>query len=187
MDIQSGFVIAVIVAAVLLVDRLGGSDELVRRFFQVALGVVLAATVVSATTAFIQPPDDQSAQDVFNSEDGENTEDVFDRLSIARTIQIVAGIVILVLAIARRPFTPTLAVGGVLGGVLLLLASGSPGTNGDYLSLFVSIGNEGASQEADLLNLGVLAAATITLLTFGYMQFERPSALAPGATDDTEY
>lgn len=187
MEFQS-LVVAVIVAAVLLVDRLGGSDELVRRFFQVALGVILAATVVAGTTAFIQPPDEQSS--FFADDQTGDPEDLLDRLSVARTIHMAAGILILVFSMVRRPLMPTLAVGGVLGGVLLLLAGGSTGASDSYLTFYASVGSPGASQSADMFHLVVLVAATVGLLTFGHAQFERELYANDGdiaASDDAEY
>lgn len=54
--LQSGFVLAAIILAVLFAERLGGTAELVKRVFQVALGVGLVLLTISATTAFVRPP-----------------------------------------------------------------------------------------------------------------------------------
>ncbi len=188
MEFQSALVVAVVVASVLLVDRLGGSDELMRRLFQVALGVVLAATVVSATTAFIQPPGEPSS--FFSDEDTGDPEKLMDRLSVAHTIQFAAGTAILLLALARRVLMPTLALGGVLGGVLLLLASAPAGAMGEYVSYVIAVGRGGASQQVDVFNFVVLLAASIGLLAFGSAQFERAASNFASAADDegdTEY
>ena len=53
--LQSGFVLAVVIATVLLANRLGGSVGLAQRTAQVALGLVLMMLVFSATTAFYSP------------------------------------------------------------------------------------------------------------------------------------
>lgn len=54
--LQSGFVLAAIILAVLFAGRLGGTAELAKRVFQVALGVGLVLLTISATTAFVRPP-----------------------------------------------------------------------------------------------------------------------------------
>jgi hypothetical protein len=54
--LQSGLVLAAIVVAVLFADRLGGSDQLVRRIFQLALAASIAFAVIAGTTAGIRPP-----------------------------------------------------------------------------------------------------------------------------------
>ena len=53
--LQSGFVLAVLIASVLLANHLGGSAGLAQRAAQVGLGVVLMMLVFSATTAFHGP------------------------------------------------------------------------------------------------------------------------------------
>ena len=53
--LQSGFVLAVLIAAVLLANHLGGSAGLMKRITQVALGLVLMLLIFSATTAFHGP------------------------------------------------------------------------------------------------------------------------------------
>ena len=55
--LQSGFVIGVVVAALLFADRLGGATMLALRAAQLALGVVLAMLVLSATSAVQGPLD----------------------------------------------------------------------------------------------------------------------------------
>ncbi len=60
--LQSGFVLAVVIAAFLLAGRLGGSEILALRAAQLALGVVLTMLVVSATAAVIGPLDPASAR-----------------------------------------------------------------------------------------------------------------------------
>ena len=55
--LQSGFVLAVIIAAVLLANHLGGGAGLARKAAQVALGLALMMLVFSATTAFHGAPD----------------------------------------------------------------------------------------------------------------------------------
>ena len=53
--LQSGIVLAVVIAAVLFADRFGAGEPLPLRVAQVALGLLLMMLVLSVTTAFQGP------------------------------------------------------------------------------------------------------------------------------------
>ncbi len=133
--LQSSFVLAVIIAAVLLANHLGGGAGLTRKAAQVALGLVLMMLVFSATTAFHGAPDvpiDQM-ESIFES-DGlgeflEASRDSAARSSQVGTIHIGLGIIFVALGVVVFRKLGGLTPGLLLGGVLILL--GAPEGGGD--------------------------------------------------------
>ena len=129
--LQSGFVVAVVIAAVLLADRLGGGRVLTQRVAQVALGVALVMLVFSATTAFYGPQDYSFAElDAMAESDNQAMEvivEMGERYSEVGTIHVGLGIILVALGVVlfRRLAVTTPAL--ILGGVLLILFSASDG------------------------------------------------------------
>jgi hypothetical protein len=185
MELQSGFVLAVLVAAVLLVDRIGGAPELARRLFQVALGVVIAFTVVGGTAAFIRMPEfTETSSDFSSDEDAaqrELFEDISNRNSAKSSIHLGAGVVAVVLGIAWLRRLATLSIGIALGGLLLILFGGltqpTNASSSDIFSLFYStflgaaIGSAGRA--AAIAHFVMLLGGSFALLFFGYAQWDR--------------
>src|SRR3954462_6374772 len=106
-NLQSGFVLAALLAAVLFVEHIGGSDALARRALQIAVGVLLAFTVVRGTTAFLRQPDappDLQNSSGSSSQSQERTEDyikdVNKRNENANTVHAGIGIILVVVGIA---------------------------------------------------------------------------------------
>jgi hypothetical protein len=189
MELQSGFVLAVLVAAVLLVDRIGGAPELARRLFQVALGVLIAFTVFGGTAAFIRMPEYNEASSGFSSSDEDSEqqevfEDISNRNSAKSSIHLGAGVVALVLGIAWLRRLATLSLSAVLGGVLLILFGGmtQPPSSTDALGLLYStllgaaLGSTG--QPAAIAHFVMLLGGSIALLFFGYTQWDRAQPVA---------
>lgn len=186
MELQSGFVLAVLVAAVLLADRIGGAPELARRLFQVALGVLIAFTVVGGTAAFIRMPEFTDTDSGFSSGDSdsqqqEDFEDIANRNSAKSSIHVGAGVVALVLGIAWLRRLATLSLGVVLAGLLLILFGGVTQTSSsttDAFSLLYStllgaaLGSVG--QAAAIAHFVMLLGGSLALFLFGYTQWERP-------------
>src|SRR5437899_4625918 len=108
-NLQSGFVLAALLAGVLFVEHIGGPDALARRVLQIAVGVLLAFTVVSGTTAFLRQPDappelQNSSSSSSGSQSQERTEDyirdVNKRNENANTVHVGIGIILVVVGIA---------------------------------------------------------------------------------------
>jgi hypothetical protein len=103
MDIQSGIVLAVIIGAVLLVDRLGDTDELARRLFQVALGVAFAYFVFSGTTAFIRvagnPSDSQILSGLGSNDSSGAARELANRFVAARAADFSVGVLAILFGI----------------------------------------------------------------------------------------
>ena len=192
--IQSGFVLAAIVAAVLFASRLGGGEEVARRIYQVALGVLLAFAVVSATTAFIRAPEapEELRSDELSSEEEEEVqyeyfEDVANRNAAATTTHTGAGAVALMAGLfAMRRFR-TLSLGTGLGGLLLIIFGGvtTGGADTDPTSLFFTayasyfstiVGS--ASRGLDIAHFAVVAGSFLALLMFGYTRWEEATPVA---------
>lgn len=210
-NLQSGFVLAIVLAAFLFAERLGGTDQLVKRVFQVGLGVVLAFAVIGGTTAFVRSPKLPSALEQgssFGSSDGSSSSDnaqvaegyfrkVANRDSAKHTIHVGVGVLLLVAGIAALGRWPVTAPGGALGGLLLVLFGGvrTATTGADqtglnalfsiYSSLFGSVLGSPARM-VDVAHFIVLLGAAAFLVTFGLMRWDMPpraKAPAPSATE----
>lgn len=204
--LQSGFVLAAVLGAVLFAGRLGGGDEVARRVFQVALGVLVAFLAISATTAFLRAPEapetlfgdssgssedssGSSGDSVDSSGDQNNEpyeyfEDVANRNAAATTTHAGAGIVALLAGLIFLRRFRTLALGAALGGLLLILFGGTTGSGapGDPSTAFLayaplfSSAFGSASRGLDIAHFVLMLGGTSALLLFGYTQFEAPDA-----------
>lgn len=176
MEIQSGIVLAVIIAAVLLVDRIGGADEMARRLFQVVLGVALAYVVVSATTAFIRVSGDASGAGLLssslNNDSNGNAREIANRFVVARTADFSVGVLAVLFGIGGLRRWRTMPIGIAIGGVLLVLASGSGGGASAYQLLVLADTSLRASRSANVVNFAVLAIGFAFLLWFGFSEWE---------------
>ena len=174
MEIQSGIVLAVIIAAVLLVDRIGGADEMARRLFQVVLGVALAYVVVSATTAFIRVSGDASGAGLLssslNNDSNGNAREIANRFVVARTADFSVGVLAVLFGVGGLSRWRTVPIGIAIGGVLLVLASGSGGGASAYQLLADT--SLRASRSANVVNFAVLAIGFAFLLWFGFSEWE---------------
>ncbi len=126
--LQSGFVIGVVIAALLLADRLGGAAVLALRGAQLALALALVMLVLAATATVAGPF--EPALDPFEPSEREFREEAaeFARLdSVVGTVHATVAITFVPLGagLARRSraLAPAVLVAGVLvAGVLLLSA-----------------------------------------------------------------
>lgn len=187
MELGSGFVLAVIVAAVLLVDRLGGSDELARRLFQIALAGAIAFTVVSGANAAIRI--NSGSDSVFSSDSGDDdTQDQIDRVIARQTAQFGAGVVVLLAGLATMRSGRTIPLAGVLGGLLLILFSGAGGSasSAGFYGLFLGQLGAAASAEMALISFLVFFGGTAFLLWFGFRQYEGGRAQVAASEDWSE-
>ena len=201
--LQSGFVMAAVLGAVLFAGRLGGGDEVARRVFQVALGVLVAFLAISATTAFLRPPEapetlfgDSSGSSGFEDGSGsfeaqqdeqyEYIEDVANHNAAAKTMHAGAGIIALLAGLVFLRRFRTLSLGVAVGGLLLILFGGTAdggGASADLSSIFLgayaslfSSAFGSASRELDIAHFVLMLGGTAALLLFGYTQFDAPDA-----------
>jgi hypothetical protein len=183
MELQSGFVLAVLIAAVIAADRLGGADDIMKRLYQVAAAVAIALMVVSATTAFVRNDIDEDNGSVFdssgNSDSQEQLEDIIDRNTVAQTVHAGIGILLVVLGVGAMRRYRVLPLAVTLGGLLLLLFGGVRSSGGGsqdafsaiYSSLLGAYFNQG-SQGLDIAHFVLMAGGTLALLTLGYIRYE---------------
>ena len=132
--LQSGFVLAVVIASVLLANHLGGSAGLAQRAAQVGLGVVLMMLVFSATTAFHGPsaiPATELAT-MFDSEQQlmELSNESAQRNSEVGTIHIGLGVIFVALGVVLFRKLSVITPAFLLGGVLLILLGAPTGGGG---------------------------------------------------------
>jgi hypothetical protein len=195
--LQSGFVFAVIVAALLAAGHLGGPSEVAKRLFQLALAVALTFTVIAGTEAFIRNPSYEESESVFDSGgslDDEDQLEVFedfaDRSSLRQMMQFAGGVIALILGLSFLRRLPVTAFAAVVGGVLMILFGGtirSGDESTDPLSSFYAVFTDilGATigQPSRLVDIGqfiMLAAGTLALGFIGLRTWDVESARAPG-------
>ena len=199
--LQSGFVLAAVLGAVLFAGRLGGGDEVARRLFQVALGLLVAFLAISATTAFLRAPeapgalfgvssgssfeDSSGSSGDQDNEQYEYFEDVANRNVAATTAHAGAGIIALLAGLILLRRVRTLALGVALGGLLLILFGGTTGSGatGDPSTAFLTayaglLGSSfgSVSRGLEIAHFVLMLGGTLALLLFGYTQFEVPDA-----------
>jgi hypothetical protein len=182
LELQS-FVVAVILAAFFLADRLGGQDQLACHVYQVGLGFALAFLVVSATTAFLRPAESMSLADILELPSAQQSaallggNDNGDSARESGAIKAAAGIVLLIGGLAATTRWSTLPLGSALGGILLLFLGGGQGGGTDLTSLQSSalfssfLGS--SSEGRDIAHFVVMSLGTAALLAFGFWRWER--------------
>jgi hypothetical protein len=191
--LQSGFVVAVLIAAILLAERLGGDEGLARKATHVAIGFALVLVVFSGTTAFLRPPEAPADAATFFRSDNDSSLEEFDRYSKetaqraseAGSIHLALGMTLAVIGGALVQRLRAIAPGLLLGGVLLLLLGASH--DRDFVSISsVIYGStlENAGQARDIVRFIVLFAGTIVLLEFAYWRWDRPSTETKVSTEN---
>jgi len=188
LSLQSGFVIAVLIAAVLVADRLGGDEVLARRGIQVVIGLALTLAVFSGTTAFIrspEPPDSTIFETTSDSDSEEAQEKLQEfaqksaqRASESGSVHVGLGMVLAVVGGILLRRMRAIPSGFLLGGVLLLLLGA--GAGGEDFSNFLTsfygsfLGGGDAGQSRDIARFVVLLAGTIVLLGLTWWRWEVP-------------
>lgn len=206
-NLQSGFVLAIVLAAFFFAERLGGSDQLAKRAFQVGLGVVLAFAVIAGTTAFVRTPSAPASllESSFSTSDSSSSpqslenakdynRDAANHESARDMIHAGAGVLLLVAGLAALKRWPATSLAGALGGLLLILFGGvrapAPGSDQTGLNAFFSLYSSlvggvfgGPSRGVEIAHFVVLAGAAVVLLAFGLMRWdarsEPPPTIAP--------
>jgi len=202
-NLQSGFVVAVLIAAVLLAGRLGGDEALSRRAVQVAIGVALTLTVFAGTTAFLRAPEAPEgslfAGDFTNEREAERfadklsdfAEDSAQRSSEIGSVHLGIALVLIIAGAALQRSLRVIPAGVLLGGVLLLILGSSPvggleNLLGGFGAVFGSVSPGDAGQTRDIVRFVVLAGGTILLLEFVFWQWESAPAPARGTGGSPE-
>src|SRR5262249_32823596 len=91
---MNSFVLAVVLAAIVAVSRLGGEEETRRRFFQAALAFVLMLLVQSAAITFVRLPDPFTVPNRGNAD-----RDVAEAFEVRTIVQMALGSVLVALGI----------------------------------------------------------------------------------------
>ncbi|MHB8377962.1 MAG: hypothetical protein ACYDEB_13565 [Dehalococcoidia bacterium] len=178
-SLQSGFVSAVIIAAVLFAGRLAPGDDLARRLLQVSIGALLALAVFSGTTAFVrQPSMPAELQQSSSSRSSAGAEQRFikqvnKRNTIATTINAAVGAFLVIAGVGALRRWKIVPVGWLLGGVLLVLFGGvattTDASSAFTLSYAALIGAAvgGGDRLADILHFVVLLVSALGLSMLG--------------------
>ena len=184
MELQSGFVLAVIIGAVLLVDRLGGNDELARRLFQVALGVSFALLVLTTTTAFIRESGDSAVRELFsNGSSSNDSQDVANRFVAARSVDFSMGVLAFLFGIGGLRRWSTVPIGFTIGGLFLLLLSSASGASTQYALLTQT--QLAASRTVNVFNIALVALGIGAMVWYGFTTWDTEEDLL-GETDGEE-
>jgi hypothetical protein len=175
MQLESGILVAVLVAAVLLHDRLGGKNEAALRLYQAGLAISLVFLAVSGTTAFIRPDLSDQSSIIGSSGSSDEGTDAANRTAAATTVDYAVGVGLLVAGLATRRRYRTIPLGVILGGVLLILIGASlGGLTGYDLLLRISLSS---SRSIDVVTFIAACAGTGALLWYG-TQLETESAVS---------
>ncbi len=179
---QSGFVIAVVIAALLLADRLGGVSTAALRGAQLALALALVLLVLGATATVAGPFEPNL--DPFEPSEAElasATSEFAERRSVTGTVHIAAAIAFVALGVALMRKHGALAPGILLAGVLLLIATPDawPGAGGQwsaYAAFFPFAPGLGDAGDArNVARLLVLAVGVVLLAVTIHLRWERGS------------
>ena len=194
--LQSGFVFAIIIAAVLFANYLGGGAGLAQRTAQVGLGLVLMMLVFSATTAFYETPS-ISISDIdtaFPSEREfmERLNESTEGQSEVGTIHIGLGIIFVVLGVALFRRLQVITPGILLAGVLLILfGTPSGGSTTGQLNALTGLlgsivtGNLGdAGSARDIARFVVLLVGFLVLAGVMYFRWERQAVEDAGESEN---
>jgi hypothetical protein len=179
MELGSGFIIAVLLAAIIFADRLGGEETLQRRLFQAALGFSIAFAVAAAANAFVRPA--EGGGSIVTQLASNNGVDQAERVVGRSALRLALGGALLLLALVLAPRAPTLAWGGVLGGMLAIITSDA---GAGALSLF-SLGSVSSSAEVDALAFVVALAVVVLLAWYGYQRWDAPVVTEDITLEDT--
>ncbi|HLB24658.1 MAG TPA: hypothetical protein VJP07_11235 [Dehalococcoidia bacterium] len=184
MQLESGIVVAVLIAAVLVYDRLGGSDELARRMYQVALGVSLVFLVIAATNAFIRPSPEGGFEILGSDFGGGNTSDNADRIAAATTIHYMLGVLFFVTGLTTNRRMHTVPLGFALGGLLLIFIGGSL-TGVEAYDRLIRLGL-GSSQGVDAVTFVAALGGTSALIWYGFRLESEYETIEVEEPDDKE-
>lgn len=176
MELQFGIVLAVIIGAVLLVDRLGGTDEMARRLFQVALGIALAYFVVSGTTFVVEP----KAFGEVNRE--------ANRELVSISLEFILGVLCVLFGIGGLRRWRTVPLGIAVGGIILLLSSGTA-SNASVTTdprIFNPLRISQAARGFQLTNFALSGLGFAALTWFGFSQWDREPESGDEEGDEEE-
>jgi hypothetical protein len=180
--VDTTFVAAVLIGAVLVYDRLGGNHELSRRLFQVGLALSLAFVVLSATAAFIRTGAVEGGVAFGSAANVASPTDQGNRAVSAATVHYALGVVFLIAGMAMLRRYHTLPLAFVLGGVFLLFMGGSV-SGASTVATLARLGIQ-SSQKVDVASFATAVGGTIVLLGYG-VQLEREFAL-DSASEENE-
>lgn len=195
--LQSGFVLAVVIAAFLLARYLGGTGGLTRSITQVALGLVLMMLVFSATTAFHGPSAIPLTElgTMLESERQlmELSNESAQRNSDVGTIHIGLGIIFLALGAILFRKLSAITPAFLLGGILLILF-GAPAGGGELgqinplfglLDAVVPGTLNDAGNSRDIARFVVLLVGATLLAGLIYFRWERESSGDSGEASES--
>lgn len=176
MELQGGLVVAILIGAVLLVDRLGGNDELSRRLLQVTLAMALVFAVVSGTNAIIRPAEDGS----FTSGD---SNEAADRVAAAMIVHYAFGVLFFVGGFTALRRMHTVPIAFLLAGALLVFMGASLSGLEPYSELLRFTFE--SSAEVDAVAFIAALGGVVALLWLGFRQ-ESEYALSEGGAEDDD-
>ena len=180
--LQSGFVIGIIIAAVLLAHRFGGADMLALRAVQLSLGLVLMMAVFAVTTAVdallgTQP----EFGDALAGDSTEGLAGLIQHNAVVGSIHLGLAIVLVAGGVGLSRRWHAIAPGFLLAGILLMLLSSTTVAPSGILSSFYLLGAllpPNATDAGDARNIAralVLLAGVALLVGTIHLRWERKS------------
>jgi hypothetical protein len=163
------FAVAALVVAVLFADRLAPSEEIKRRFFQIGLAV----TVVLFTAALamvVVPVSGDARQGLSIGPDNEQGARILrERVTVAAG----AGLLVLLASMYFSRTFVTLALGGMLGALVLLIGSISD-SSGGLITAYYDLALDGG-ESRNAVYAGVSGVGLLLLLLYGFNEWDKPA------------
>jgi hypothetical protein len=162
------FAVAALVVAIVFADRLVAPDDLRKRFYQVGFGVAIALLVAAIAAAVVPVPEEQLGQLGLGQPDEDATGVLRERLSV-----VTGGAFLLLLAgLYQWRAYPTLCLGVVLGGLILMIGAVADAGSGGFVSFYYELTLDGGETRNAVYG-AIIAIGTALLLLYGFNEWER--------------
>jgi hypothetical protein len=124
------FAVAALIVAILVADRVAPPEEVKRRFYQVGLGVAVVLLVIAVAAVVVPVPKDLTGSLALASPEASEGDLLRERLSII----VGAGLVLLLAGLYLARMLPTIAVGAMLAGLVLIISTVADSTSGGFIN-----------------------------------------------------
>jgi hypothetical protein len=185
---EMSFLVAVLLGALLLGERLGPPPEMRRRLYQVVLGITLFLFAIGIQELALPGPDveTQEVLDFGRDSDEELTSSVSERLRERTTFVVAMGLGLLVVGLVKAAEWGTSHLGLMLSGLLLLVSSLVDSVENSFpiYSLSSSYLVREAGSERNAIYAMVLGVGALCLFLYGFNHWDKVQAGAETRTPD---
>jgi hypothetical protein len=172
------FAVAALIVAILVADRVAPPEEVKRRFYQVGLGVGVVLLVVALAVVIVPVPKDLTGSLALGSPEASEGGLLRERLSII----VGAGLVLLLVGLYLSRMLPTIAVGAMLGGLVLIISAVTDSTSGGFINYYYEITLDGG-EARNAAFAAVSGIGVLLLLLYGFNEWDK----APEIEEDEAF